>query len=203
MLSLVALLCACLPASAAEMKSDRAIEAYLETMRAPGKRHNNVEPPEGAFLRDLVRKLNAKRVLEIGTSTGYSGIWIAMWLRGTGGRLITIEYDPGRHASAVSNFAATGLKDIIDARLADAVQEVSRIDGPLDLVFLDAVQGDNLLYYGLVLPKMRRGGAIVAHNVKSHPHNMRGFLDRIQSDPAVKTEIVSPGWQGFSVSYVK
>jgi caffeoyl-CoA O-methyltransferase len=201
---LIALISACaLAASGAEPKTDREIEAYLETMRVPAKAYNNIEPSEGAYLRELVRKLKAKRVLEIGTSTGYSGIWMAMGLRETGGRLITIEYNEGRRSSALSNFAAVGLDHLIDSRFGDAVQEAPKIDGPFDLVFLDAVQGDNLLYYSTVLPKMRRGGAIVAHNVKSHPQNMTPFLRRIQSDPAVRTEIVSPGWQGFSVSYVK
>ncbi|MCC6859521.1 MAG: class I SAM-dependent methyltransferase [Bryobacterales bacterium] len=183
--------------------SDREIEAYLETMEAPSRRYNNVERAEGAYLRDLVRRLRAKRVLEIGTSTGYSGIWMAMGLRQTGGRLITIEYNRERYASAAANFTAAGLTEFVDARHADAVQEVPGIEGPLDLVFLDAVPGDNLLYYGIVLPKMRRGGAIVAHNVRSHPADMVQFLKVIGSDPAVKTEIVTPGRQGFSVSWVK
>lgn len=187
----------------AEPKSDGEIEAHLETMRAPGKGYNNIEPAEGAYLRGLVRRLKAKRVLEIGTSTGYSGIWMAMGLRETGGKLITIENNASRRATALANFAATGLDGFIESRLGDAVQEVPKVDGPLDLVFQDAVQHDNLLYYMVVLPKMRRGGAIVAHNVKSHPENMVDFLRQIRSDPAVKTEIVSPGWQGFSVSYVK
>ncbi len=201
---LTALICACaLAASAAERRSDREIEKYLEAMRAPEKSYNNVEPAEGAYLRDLVRKLKARRVLEIGTSTGYSGIWMAMGLRETGGKLITLEYNPVRHSSAVANFTAVGLKDLIDARMADAVREILKIQGPLDLVFLDAVQSDNLLYYLELLPKVRRGGIIVAHNVKSHPQNMTDFLARIRSDPAVATEIVTPGWQGFSVSYVK
>jgi predicted O-methyltransferase YrrM len=142
-------------------------------------------------------------VLEIGTSTGYSGIWMALGLRETGGRLISIEYNEKRHSGAIANFAATGLAEIIDARLANAIEEIPRIEGPFDLVFMDAVPGDNLLYYGLVIPKMRRGGAIVVHNVKSHTRDMADFLTRIHSDPAVTTEIVTPGWQGFSVSYVK
>jgi predicted O-methyltransferase YrrM len=106
---MIALLFACALAGFAERKSDREIEAYLDGMQAPSKRYNNVEPAEGAYLRDLVRKLKAKRVLEIGTSTGYSGIWMALGLRETGGRLLSIEYNQARHSAAVANFAATGL----------------------------------------------------------------------------------------------
>jgi caffeoyl-CoA O-methyltransferase len=190
-------------AASAQQQTDREIEARLQTMLGPGKGYNNLDASEGAFLRDLVVKLGAKRVLEVGTSTGYSGIWMAMGLRGTGGKLITIEYNQGRYDSARENFRAVGLSEIIDARLGDALEEVPKVPGPLDLVFLDARQTDNLKYFEIVSPKVRRGGIIVAHNVKSHPQLMAGFLARIQSDPSVKTEIVAPGWQGFSVTVVK
>lgn len=200
-LALSCLAAAALPGS--EPKTDAEIEAHLESMRAPGKRYQNIEPSEGAYLRQLVKQLKAKRVLEIGTSTGYSGVWIAWGLRETGGKLITIEINEQRHATAKENFKATGLAGLVDARLGDAREEVKKIEGPFDLVFIDALKSDYLSYYELVLPKIRRGGAIVAHNVKSHAQAMADFLERIQSDPAVKTEIVAPGWQGFSVSYVK
>lgn len=193
----------CLALAAAGRLTDAEIETYLKTMLVPGKYFQNIEAGEGVYLRDLVKRLEAKRVLEIGTSTGYSGIWLAMGLRQTGGRLITIEINEKRHAAAEENFRATGLLELADLRLGDALVETGKIAGPFDLVFIDALKSDYLRYYEMVLPKMRRGGAIVAHNVKSHPKDMAGFLARVQSDPAVRTEIVTPGWQGFSVSYVK
>lgn len=192
-----------MPGAAPERKSDDEIEGYLPSLLEPGKRFANVEPAEGAYLRNLVRKVKATKALEIGTSTGYSGIWIAMGLRETGGRLVTIDIDKGRHAAAVENFANTGLAVLIDARLGDALVVTPKVDGPLDFVFIDALKPDYLKYYELVLPKMRKGGVIVAHNVVSHPKDMADFLARIKADPKVKTEIVAPGWQGFSVSFVK
>jgi predicted O-methyltransferase YrrM len=189
-------------ATGADRKTDREIEAWLPSLLATA-RYANIEPSEGAYLRDMVTKLKVQRALEIGTSTGYSGIWIAMGLRETGGRLITVEIDPARHAKAREHFHFVGLADRIDARLGDALKEVPSVGGPLDLVFLDALKSDYLKYYEMVLPKMRRGGAIVAHNVKSHPKDMADFLERIQSDPKVSTEIVTPGRQGFSVSILK
>jgi predicted O-methyltransferase YrrM len=194
---------AMIPGSAAERRSDSDIEGYLPSLLEPGKRFANVEPAEGTYLRNLVKKVKAAKALEIGTSTGYSGIWIAMGLRETGGRLVTIEIDKGRHAAAVENFANTGLAALIDARLGDALAETPKVDGPLDFVFIDALKSDYLKYYELVLPKMRKGGVIVAHNVVSHPQDMADFLARIKADPKVRTEIVTPGWQGFSVSFVK
>lgn len=190
-------------APAAGPKTDQEIEAWLPALLEPGKRWANIEPVEGAWLRDVVKKVQGKRALEIGTSTGYSGIWILMGLRQTGGKLITIEIDPGRHKTANANFQATGLDSMVDSRLGNALKEVPQVDGPLDLVFIDALKSDYLKYYELVLPKMRRGGVIVAHNTASHANEMRDFLDRIRSDPKVTTELITPGHQGFSVTYVK
>ena len=183
--------------------TDTEIEAYLPRLLTPGNRYWNIEPAEGAFLRDLIREVGAKRALEIGTSTGYSGIWIALGLRHTGGQLITLEIDRGRHDTAVSHFRATGLAPIVEARLGDALAEIPKIEGPFDFVFIDANKQDYLRYYELVLPKMRKGGVITAHNVKSHSDSMADFLERIRTDPAVKTEIVTPGRQGISVSRVR
>ena len=198
-----AVLCLALTAPAAGPMTDREIEAWLPRLLESGQRYLNIEPAEGAYLRSLVVKVNAKRALELGTSTGYSGIWIAMGLRQTGGSLTTIEIDRGRHDRAVENFKTAGLAGLIDARLADALRETAKVEGPLDFVFIDANKPDYLAYYEMVLPKMRRGGVITAHNVVSNARGMADFLERIQSDPKVRSEIVTPGWQGISVSFVK
>ncbi len=188
---------------AASSMSDVEIEQFLKTLLEPGKRHLNVEPAEGAYLRDVARKAKAKRILEVGTSTGYSGIWMAMALRGNGGKLITLEIDPGRRRVAEENFRTAGLADLVEVRLGDALREIPKVEGPFDMVFLDAEKSDYLKYYDLVIGKMRKGGVITAHNVVSHPGPMADFLARIKSDPRVKTEIVTPGWQGISVSWVQ
>jgi caffeoyl-CoA O-methyltransferase len=197
------LICLGLAGYGADSLPDAEIDAHLKAMQEPGQRFANIEAAEGAYLQELVKKVNAKKVLEIGTSTGYSGIWMARGLRETGGRLISIEIDQGRHRQAVENFRKVGLRALADLRLGDALQEVPRVEGPLDLVFIDALKSDYLKYYEMVLPKMRPGGIIVAHNVESHPQDMQDFLQRIRNDPKVKTEIVKPGWQGFSVSVVQ
>jgi predicted O-methyltransferase YrrM len=183
--------------------SDKEVEVYLEGMRAPGRFYANIDAAEGVWLRDLAKSVQARRALEIGTSTGYSGIWIAMALRQNGGNLITLEINQRRHGQALENFRATGLDAIIDARLGNALEEVPKIEGPFDFVFIDANKPDYLRYYEMVLPKVRSGGVIVAHNVDNLPRQMSDFLARIKSDPKVRTEFANPGTQGFSVSYVK
>jgi len=176
---------------------------HLEAMRAAERGMMNVAPSEGEFLAGLVKKVDAKRVLEIGTSNGYSGIWMASALRETGGRLTTLEIDDGRHALAVKNFRAAGVADIVDSRLTDALQELTRIEGPFDMVFIDAWKPDYFKYLQLVLPKVRPGGVIAAHNVTSSPGPMSDFLEAIKTNPSLRTEFATPGPGGFSVSYKK
>lgn len=179
------------------------ILAHLDSMHANERGMWNVAPAEGEFLSNLARKANAKRALEIGTSNGYSGIWIALGLRETGGRLITLEIDRGRHGLALKNFRAAGVDGMIEARLGDALKEILKLDGPFDFIFLDANKPDYLEYLRLVLPKMKKGGVIVAHNVDDYPEPMRDFLEEIRSNTSLKTEFVSAGPGGFSVTYKK
>lgn len=179
------------------------ILAYLSSMHARERGMMNVAPGEGEYLSNLVRKLNAKRVLEIGTSNGYSGIWMAVALRDTGGKLITLEINQRRHGLALKNFKAVGLDDIVDARLTDALEEIGKLHGPFDLVFLDADKSDYITYLRMTLPMVRQGGAIAAHNVHDLPGAMQDFLHEIRTNPSLKTEFVSAGPAGISVSYKK
>lgn len=174
--------------------------AYLETMRKDSRRGMSIDPVDGEYFYRVTQEIKAKRVLEIGTSTGYSSGWFAMALKKTGGRLITLEIDPDRQAEARRTFEALGVSDIVDTRLCNALFEVMKIDGPLDIVFIDAWKPDYLKYYELVLPKVRSGGLILAHNTKNAAGPMAEFLAKIQSDPAVKTVFLPESIQGLSIS---
>lgn len=181
--------------------SEEHARSVLEAMRRDARRYMSVDREDGEFFCRLTLELKAKRVLEIGTSAGYSGGWFAMALKKTGGRLITLEIDPDRHAEALKNFAAMGVSDVVDARLANALVEVARLEGPFDIVLIDAWKPDYLRYYELVLPKVRRGGAILAHNTRNAAFALRPFLERIQNDPAVRTEFLPQSPQGLSISW--
>ena len=87
--------------------------------------------------------------------------------------------------------------------MSDALEEVPRLEGPFDMVFIDASKTDYLRYYELVLSKVRRGGVIAAHNVASNPEELREFLTKIKSDPAVRTEFFGRIPRGLSLSYKK
>ncbi len=187
----------------AEPYSEARAREVLAAMRKDARRNMSVDPEDGQFFYRLTLELKAKRVLEIGTSTGYSGGWFAMALKKTGGRLVTLEIDPERYAQAVKNFASMGLADVVDARLANALVETARLEGPFDIVLIDAWKPDYLRYYELVLPKVRRGGAVLAHNTRNAEFQLRPFLERIRTDPAVHTEFLAESPQGLSISWKK
>jgi predicted O-methyltransferase YrrM len=125
----------------------------------------NVPEADGRALHDLILERKYKRVLEIGTSTGRSGIWMAWALSKTGGRLTTIDIDEGRYKEALRNFNEAGVADFVNARLGDAHDIVPRLEGPFDMVFIDADKDWYTNYAKAVLPKIASGGALTAHNV--------------------------------------
>jgi len=173
----------------------------LDWMRGHQPGMWNVAPREGVFLHDLVVKVHAKNALEIGTSNGYSGIWIAAGLRETGGHLLTLEINPGRAQLARENFRAAGVESIVTLKLGDALQEVPHLQGPFDFVFIDAWKADYVKYLHMVLPMVPAGGVIVAHNVTDLREELQDFLNEVQTNRQLKTHIENPGPGGFSVSY--
>jgi caffeoyl-CoA O-methyltransferase len=183
--------------------SHEQIIQHLTRMRATEKGMMNVAPPEGEYLSELVKKLHATHVLEIGTSNGYSGIWLALGLRETGGKLITLDIDEGRRSLALKNFRATGVEDIIDSRLGDALKIIPTLQGPFELVFIDAWKPDYKKYLDLTMPLVPSGGVFAAHNVESHPREMQDFLHEIKTNPQLRTEFVKVGPAGLSISYKK
>jgi predicted O-methyltransferase YrrM len=140
-------------------------------------------------------------VLEIGAASGYSAIWIGMGLRQTGGRLVTIEYDPVRAKQAAANVRRAGLSDIVQVIAGDGFTEIPKVQGRFDLVFLDAWKPDYKKFFDLVYPRLSPGGIFVAHNVVNKKSEMEPFLNTVQTHPSLFTTIVSPSGEGMSVSY--
>jgi predicted O-methyltransferase YrrM len=167
----------------------------------------NVPAVDGQTLHDIILKNNYTRALEIGTSTGHSGIWMAWALSKTGGKLITIEINERRHREALENFEAAGLSEYIDARLGDAHTIVPVLKGPFDFVFSDADKGWYKNYLIAVLPKLEVGGCFTTHNVSMRRRGRsRGgsgdYLDYLLSLPNMETTVDSRG-SGLSISYKK
>ncbi len=178
-----------------------ALARLLESIRAADKGQLAVSEEDGRFLRVLVGATNARQVLEIGAASGYSAIWIGMGLRQTGGRLVTIEYDPVRAKEAAANLRQAGLSDIVRVVSGDAFQEVPKVAGTFDLVFLDAWKPDYKKFFDLVFPRINAGGLFLAHNVINKKSEMGDFLLAIQTHPQAQTTIVSPGFEGISMTY--
>jgi caffeoyl-CoA O-methyltransferase len=188
---------------------DEKVKKFLD--EHSGRWHDlNVPTVDGQLLYDIIIKNNYRNALEIGTSTGHSGIWIAWALSKTGGKLTTIEIDEGRHRTALENFRQAGLSDYIDARLADAHTLVRELKGPFDFVFSDADKDWYKNYFIDVDPKLKVGGCFTAHNISAYDSGRRGgymsgqaeFLQYIRSLKNYETTVNSRGG-GVSISYKK
>ena len=159
-----------------------------------------VSEEDGRFLRLMVASNGAKRALEIGGASGYSAIWIGLGLRETGGRLVTVEYDPVRAKELQHNVRRAGLSDIVEVVAGDAFQAIPKLPGTFDFVFLDAWKKDYKKFFDVVYPRLDKGGLFIAHNVVNKRSEMGDFLDAVQKHPSLWTTIVSPSGEGMSVS---
>ena len=186
------------------------VKKFLDNMRNRW-RDFNVPEEDGKILYEIIVQNKYKRTLEVGTSTGHSAIWIAWALSKTGGRLITIEIDEGRHRQALENFKEAGLSEYIDARLADAHQLVNELPGLFDFVFIDADKDWYTKYAKALVPKVEPGGCITAHNVEEpgSPHRggyWRGteeYYKYMKGLPEFETIIHPQSRAGIAISYKK
>jgi caffeoyl-CoA O-methyltransferase len=177
------------------------LNKILTEIRASDKGQLAVSEEDGKFLRLMIASTNRKRVLEIGGASGYSAIWMAQGLRATGGRMVTIEYDPARAKELAANIARAGFSDIVQVVPGDAFAEIPKLPGTFDFVFLDAWKRDYKKFLDLVYPRLDKGALFTAHNVVNKRGEMGDFLDAIQRNPSLWTAIVAPSGEGISLSY--
>lgn len=175
------------------------VQKVLDEIKAKDKGLLAVSEEDGRFLRLMVASKKAQHALEIGGASGYSAIWIGMGLRDTGGRLVTIEYDPERAKELAANIKRTGLSDIVQVMAGDAFQQIPKVPGTFDFVFLDAWKKDYKKFFDMVYPRLDKGGLFLAHNVVNKRSEMGDFLDAIRK-PQMWTTIVSPSGEGMSVT---
>lgn len=185
---------------------DERVRSFLDS-HSYSWRDMNVSESDGKVLYDIIIRNNYTKALEIGTSTGHSGIWIAWALSKTGGKLITVEINERRYREALANFEEAGLSGYIDARLADAHELVPKLKGPFDFVFCDADKGWYKNYLIAVLPKLEKGGCFTAHNVSGRrgrrQYGIGEFVDYLESLSSMETTYDSSSWAGISISYKK
>ena len=177
------------------------LNKILADIRAKDKGQLAISEEDGRFLRLMIASTNRKRALEIGGASGYSAIWMAQGLRATGGKLVSIEYDPVRAKELAENVKRAGFSDVVQVVAGDAFAEIPKIQGTFDFVFLDAWKRDYEKFFELVYPRLDKGGLFTAHNVVNKRGEMVDFLDAIQRNPSLWTAIVSPSGEGISLSY--
>ena len=177
------------------------VNKILADIRATDKGQLAVSEEDGKFLRLMIASTGRKRALEIGGASGYSAIWMAQGLRATGGKLVSIEYDPVRARELAENIKRAGLTDVVQVVAGDAFVEIPKLPGTFDFVFLDAWKRDYKKFLEVMLPRLDKGGLFTAHNVVNKRSEMGDFLDAIQRNPSLWTAIVAPSGEGISLSY--
>jgi len=167
----------------ARTDAEKKILATLDRMRSASELYLAVDPDTGRMLRLLAETAGAKNVVEIGTSTGYSGLWICLALQNTGGRLKTLEIDPARAEQARKHFEQAGVGGLVEVVVGDAHENVKRLKEPIDLLFLDADKEGYASYLKALLPLVRPGGLITADNVAMAPD----YIKAVTTDPRLDT----------------
>ena len=162
----------------------------------------NIPRKTAVLLNTFIKMMGVKSALEIGTSNGYSGIWIAKALKKTGGKLTTIEYYEKRQSVAIENFKKCGVNDIVRPLQGSACEVIESFssDDKFDFVFIDANKREYVKYFELIKPHLTEKALVVADNITSHAEKVQTFIDAVDADDDFQYEIVEvPG--GILVAY--
>ena len=180
-------------------------QAFLDELYAHGRAHDeslpervqrlrNVEPETAELLGVLVRALGARRVLEIGTSNGYSTIWLGDAAEAVGGTVLSLEIEAERTAQAVENLTEAGVADFVELRTQDAAEALrSFADDAFDLIFLDAERTEYTSYWPDLIRALRASGLLVVDNTLSHAKELVEFSELVYGDERVTSTLVTVG----------
>jgi len=182
----------------AETDAETRILAVLNKMVTSHKTYLSVPIQDGQALRLLTEAKGAKHVVEIGTSTGYSGLWLCLALQRTNGRLTTFEIDHQRALMAQQHFKEAGVEKIVSIVEGDAHEQIAKLKGPVDVAFIDADKNDYVDYLQKLLPLMRPGGLILAHNVEMVPD----YIKQVTTNADLETIFYTEG-AGLAVTLKK
>jgi len=187
----------------AKTDAEKKILGVLEDLRKKDSRGMmNVSPEDGRLLRLLTEAVGAKHVVEIGTSNGYSAIWFCLALRNTGGELITHEIDTERAVLARENFKRAGVDSLVKLVEGDAHETVKKLEAPIDVLFLDADKEGYIDYFNQLLPKVRPGGLIIAHNMNPGQADPN-YTKAITTNPDLETVFLLMEGAGVGVTMKK
>lgn len=189
---------------------DQPLQALLDELEEFGRANDAAQAdradkmlnlaPETAHLLSLLVRSSRRRVLEIGTSNGYSTIWLAWAVGQAGGRVTTIDRSAAKQALAEANLRRAGLRDVVELRCGDATAVASGLSGPFDCVFFDADRTSAPAQLELLMPKLAPDVLLCADNALSHPGEIAAYLDTVRALPGFDHLIIPVG-KGLSVAY--
>ncbi len=162
----------------------------------------NLEPETAAIVSILARSSRARRLLEIGTSNGYSTIWLASSVGPEGGHVVSIDRSRDKHRMAHDNLLEAGLLQYVDLRVGDATEVIKTLPGPFDFVFFDADRTSAPGQLALLLPKLAPQALVLADNALSHPDEIAGYLTMVKSLEQFQHVLIPVG-KGLSVAFAE
>lgn len=167
------------------------LQSILQQLEETSEDFWNISHQTGNFISMLIKVMKAQNVLELGTSNGYSGLWIADALKSTGGHLTTIEFWEKRQCLARKYMAECGLSDYVTFKIGQAYDVIkNEIHEEFDLVFIDANKQEYLSFFEAVHPLLKKGGVILADNITSHAKKVQPFVDAISSHEEYQVQIL-------------
>lgn len=173
---------------------DLVCQEVLESLEKTQGDFWNISRSSANFMNMLIKIAGVKNAVEVGTSNGYSGIWIAKALKETGGHLTTIEYWEKRIVLAQENFKKCEVDDVITIKQGSACDVLAElkdeVGGEFDFAFIDANKTEYIKYFELIDPKLKAGGIILADNITSHPEKTADFVEAVMSNPNYQAEVL-------------
>ncbi|HEU0026648.1 MAG TPA: class I SAM-dependent methyltransferase [Ktedonobacterales bacterium] len=190
---------------------DTALQALLGRLESEGQRHDQGEPEHDRRMLNLerataevlalwIRSSHRRSVLEIGTSNGYSTLWLAWAVQPAGGRVTSIDRSAAKHALADANLREAGLRDVVELAWGEGAEVIARLDGPFDAVFFDADRYSAPAQLELLMPKLAPDVLLFADNARSHPQEIAGYLAAVKALSGFVNTIIPVG-KGLSVAY--
>ncbi len=172
---------------------NKSIKDTLKLLEKTQKTFWNISPTTGQFLNRLILNIEAKKIFEIGTSNGFSGIWMASALKETGGHLYTIESHKKRFALASSNFKKAKIEKHITQIQGHAPEDIPKSPKFYDLIFLDATKYEHIDYLKTLIPHTKKRTIIISDNIHSHKKELATFIKKLKNLKGWKSEELSIG----------
>jgi caffeoyl-CoA O-methyltransferase len=188
-----------LPADPDEQK----ILSLLEELAQDDSSNLMVPLEDGRLLRMLAESTGARNVVEVGTYNGYSTLWFCLALRTTGGKITTHEISSKYIALARQNFKKAGVENLVTIVEGDAHETVTRLKEPIDILFIDADKPGYTDYLKKLLPLVRPGGLIVAHNTTNTGRQMPDYFTAVTTDPNLDSIFIGQQSVGMGITVKK